>query len=44
MLRTPAEVLTRPGLQDKIIELGSGWRDAPSLGPTREQLLELVSA
>jgi 2-polyprenyl-6-methoxyphenol hydroxylase-like FAD-dependent oxidoreductase len=44
VLQAPTEVLTRPGLQDKIIELGSGWRDAPSLGPTREQLLELVSA
>jgi flavin-dependent dehydrogenase len=43
VLHTPAEVLTRPGLRDKIIELGSGWRDVPSLGPAREQLLELVS-
>jgi len=44
VLEPPAEVLTRPGLRDKIIELGSGWRDRPSFGPTREQLLDLVSA
>jgi flavin-dependent dehydrogenase len=43
VLHTPADVLTRPGLRDKIIELGSGWRDEPSLGPTRKQILELVS-
>jgi hypothetical protein len=43
VLDTPAEVLTRPGLRDKILELGSGWRDAPSFGPAGAQLLELVS-
>ena len=43
VLRAPEEVLTRPGLQDKILDLGSGWRDEPSLGPSRTQLLELVA-
>jgi hypothetical protein len=43
VLRTPTEVLTSPGLEEKILELGSGWRDEPSLGPTRKQILELVS-
>ena len=44
VLRAPAEVFARPGLRDKALELGSGWRDAPSFGPTREQLLALASA
>jgi hypothetical protein len=44
VLRTPAEVYARPGLRDKILQLGSGWREQPPLGPTREQLLAMVSA
>jgi 2-polyprenyl-6-methoxyphenol hydroxylase-like FAD-dependent oxidoreductase len=44
VLRTPEEVFARPGLRDKTLQLGSGWRDAQPFGPTREQLLALVSA
>jgi hypothetical protein len=44
VLRTPAEVFARPGLREKTLRLGSGWRDAEPFGPTREQLLALVSA
>ena len=44
VLRTPDEVFAKPGLRDKTLELGAGWRDAPPFGPTREQLLALVSA
>jgi hypothetical protein len=44
VLRTPQEVFARPGLRDKVLQLGSGWRDNPSFGPNREQLLALVSA
>ena len=43
VLHTPQEVFDRPGLRDKVLELGSGWRGAPTLGPTREQLLALAS-
>jgi hypothetical protein len=43
VLDTPAEVFARPGLRDKTLQLGAGWRDAPAFGPTREQLLALVS-
>jgi hypothetical protein len=43
VLRTPEEVFTKPGLRGKTLELGSGWRDAPPLGPTRQELLALVS-
>jgi 2-polyprenyl-6-methoxyphenol hydroxylase-like FAD-dependent oxidoreductase len=44
VLRTPDEVFARPGLRDKTLQLGAGWRDAQPFGPTREQLLALVSA
>jgi hypothetical protein len=44
VLRTPDEVFARPGLRDKTLQLGSGWRDAQPFGPTREQLRALVSA
>ena len=43
VLRTPGEVFARPGLRDKILQLGSGWRDVEPLGPSREQLLALAS-
>ncbi|MGH3211019.1 MAG: hypothetical protein ACRDNO_25005 [Trebonia sp.] len=43
VLRTPEEVFARPGLRDKTLQLGSGWRDARPFGPTRGQLLALVS-
>ena len=39
----PGEVLARPGILDKVIEHGSGWRDAPSIGPTREELVALAT-
>ena len=43
VLRTPGEVFARSGLRDKILQLGSGWRDVEPLGPSREQLLALAS-
>jgi 2-polyprenyl-6-methoxyphenol hydroxylase-like FAD-dependent oxidoreductase len=44
VLRTAEEVFARPGLRDKVLELGSGWRDERPSGPSREQLLALASA
>ena len=44
VLRTPEEVFARPGLRDKVLQLGSGWRDERPFGPNREQLLAMVSA
>jgi flavin-dependent dehydrogenase len=44
VLRGPDEVFAQPGLRDKTLRLGAGWRDEPALGPDREQLLTLVSA
>ncbi len=43
VLRTPQEVFAGPGLRDKTLQLGSGWRAEESFGPTREQLLALAS-
>jgi 2-polyprenyl-6-methoxyphenol hydroxylase-like FAD-dependent oxidoreductase len=43
VLQTPAEVFARPGLRDKTLTLGSDWRDEPPFGPTRQQILGLVS-
>jgi hypothetical protein len=44
VLQTPEGAFARPGLRDKILQMGSGWRDGPPFGPNREQLLALVSA
>lgn len=44
VLRTPEQVFAKPGPRDKVLQLGSGWRDARQFGPTREQLLALVAA
>ncbi len=44
VLRAPEEVFARPGLRDKTLQLGSGWRDEQPFGPTREQLLAMASA
>ena len=44
VLRTPEEVFARPGLRDKTLQVGSGWREEQPFGPTREQLLALVSS
>ena len=44
VLATPDEVFGRPGIMEKVIELGQGWRDEPVFGPTRPELLSLLSA
>lgn len=45
MVQSPTEMLAKPGMFDKVVELGAGWRDAPPLpGPDRKQLLEIVHA
>ena len=44
LLKTTDEVMAQPGFLDRVIELGSGWRDAPPTGPDRAELLDLVGA
>ena len=37
------EVLADARVFERVIELGSGWRDEPTFGPDREQLLQTVA-
>jgi 2-polyprenyl-6-methoxyphenol hydroxylase-like FAD-dependent oxidoreductase len=42
VLRLPEEVFADPAVAAKVASVGDSWRDVPSMGPTREQLLALV--
>jgi 2-polyprenyl-6-methoxyphenol hydroxylase-like FAD-dependent oxidoreductase len=44
VLELPADSLAAPGLMEKVIELGAGWRDAEVLAPTRDELVGIVAA
>ncbi len=44
VVASPAEVFARPGLFERVIELGSGWRDEALPGLSREELLATVGA
>jgi flavin-dependent dehydrogenase len=43
VLSRAAEVTARPGLLDKVIALGAGWRDEPIPAPGRAELLSIVA-
>lgn len=43
MLETPEEMLAEPGIFERIVELGGGWRDEVPVGPTREELLAAIN-
>ena len=43
MLALPQDVLGRPGVFERVIELGAGWRDAPPDGPDRQELVALTA-
>ena len=43
VLALPDEVLDRPGVFERVVELGSGWRDEQLPGPSRDELIALVS-
>ena len=38
----PEEVLARPGIREKVQELGGAWRNEPPLGPDRQALVDLA--
>jgi 2-polyprenyl-6-methoxyphenol hydroxylase-like FAD-dependent oxidoreductase len=42
-LTLPDELFARPGLFERVIELGNGWRDEQLPGPSREELVALVT-
>jgi flavin-dependent dehydrogenase len=44
VVETPEEVFARPGLFERVIELGSGWRDESLPGLSRKELLTTVNA
>jgi 2-polyprenyl-6-methoxyphenol hydroxylase-like FAD-dependent oxidoreductase len=44
VLAAPEEVLARPGMFERVIELGSGWRDEQLPGPDRDELIALVGS
>jgi flavin-dependent dehydrogenase len=44
VIAAPDEVFARPGLFERVIELGSGWRDEGLPGMSREELLAVVNA
>jgi 2-polyprenyl-6-methoxyphenol hydroxylase-like FAD-dependent oxidoreductase len=43
MLETPEEMLAEPGIFERIVELGGGWREEVPVGPSREELLAAVN-
>jgi hypothetical protein len=43
VLSRAADVTARPGLLDKVIALGAGWRDEPIPAPGRAELLSIVA-
>jgi 2-polyprenyl-6-methoxyphenol hydroxylase-like FAD-dependent oxidoreductase len=44
VLELPEVALARPGLFDKVVALGAGWRDEPEFGPDRATLVALANA
>jgi 2-polyprenyl-6-methoxyphenol hydroxylase-like FAD-dependent oxidoreductase len=44
VLTLPDEVMARPGVFERVIELGGGWRDEPLPGLTREELVAVVGS
>jgi flavin-dependent dehydrogenase len=43
LLRSPDEIFSDAALFEKVLTLGAGWRDAPAFGPSRGDLLSIVS-
>ncbi|MDQ1519662.1 MAG: hypothetical protein QOI55_735, partial [Actinomycetota bacterium] len=44
LIAPPEEVLAEPGMFERIVAAGGEWRDAPVLGPSRDDLLKIVAA
>jgi hypothetical protein len=44
VIATPDEVFARPGVVERVIELGRNWREEPLPGLSREELLAVVGA
>ncbi len=44
VLAVPEEVFGRPGVFERAVELGSGWRDEQLPGPSRDELVTLAAS
>jgi 2-polyprenyl-6-methoxyphenol hydroxylase-like FAD-dependent oxidoreductase len=44
LLRSPDEVFAQTGFAERVMRVGGDWRDQPSAGPDRAQLLAVVAA
>ena len=43
VLDLPGNVMERPGMFEKVIELGADWRTTEAIGPDRDQLVALAT-
>ncbi|HEX3842681.1 MAG TPA: FAD-dependent oxidoreductase [Acidimicrobiales bacterium] len=43
VLALPEDVFARPGIFEKVIELGADWRNEEAIGPNRDQLMAMAS-
>jgi hypothetical protein len=43
VLTLPDEVIGRPGMFERVVELGSGWREEQLPGPNRDELVAFAS-
>jgi 2-polyprenyl-6-methoxyphenol hydroxylase-like FAD-dependent oxidoreductase len=43
LLQQTDAVLATPGIAERVIELGAGWRDESTYGPTREEFLQVLA-
>ena len=43
LLESSDDVLAAPGVFERVIELGSGWRDEPTYGASREEFLQALA-
>jgi hypothetical protein len=43
VLALPEEVFARPGVVERVIELGSDWRDEQLPGPSPDEIVALVA-
>ena len=44
VLELPEVVLARPGILEKVIELGADWRNETAIGPNRDELVAMATA
>jgi len=43
LLESSDDVLAAPGVFERVIELGAGWRDEPTYGASREEFLQALA-